>query len=82
MTPTSLNLQNLLIPASQAEALRLFQQKNVKTEPSSPRKRTISGDSDEDKEEGEPSEKKSRATTERWWGLDFNFCKFVNKYCL
>lgn len=65
LTPTSLNLQNLLIPASQAEALRLLQQKNVKTEPSSPRKRASSGDSDEDKEEGEPSEKRSRATTDR-----------------
>lgn len=63
LTPTTLSLQNLLIPASQAEALRLLQQKNVKTEPSSPRKRIASGDTDE--EEDDPPPKKSRATSDR-----------------
>ena len=61
-----MSLQNLLIPASQAAAIRLLEQKSVKTEPSSPRKRTVSGDSDEEREDdGDPPEKKSRGSTER-----------------
>lgn len=68
MTPTTLSLQNLLIPANQAAALRLLEQqnKNVKTEPSSPRKRSSAEDSDDDREdEGDPPEKKSRSTSNR-----------------
>ncbi|CAC5386151.1 Myocyte-specific enhancer factor 2D,Myocyte-specific enhancer factor 2C,Myocyte-specific enhancer factor 2B,Myocyte-specific enhancer factor 2,Myocyte-specific enhancer factor 2A [Mytilus coruscus] len=68
LTPTTtLSLQNLLIPASQAAALRMLeQQKNVKTEPSSPRKRSSAEDSEDDRDdEGDPPEKKSRSTSNR-----------------
>ena len=64
LTPTTLSLQNLLIPASSAEALKLLQQKNVKTEPSSPRKRSGGTDSDGEKDE-DPPEKKSKGLSER-----------------
>lgn len=68
LTPTTLSLQNLLIPASSAAALKLIEQKGVKTEPSSPhRKRgALGADSDEEQDEdGDPPEKKSKPTSER-----------------
>lgn len=59
LTPTTLSLQNLLIPASSAAALKLIEQKSVKTEPPSPHRKR-SADSEEEQDEGDPPEKKSK----------------------